>query len=722
MTIVNLGVIALTIAVIAALLVDRLLGVQNISRVESTKRPASAMGAPVQSFTGRARSLPKSLVRFSDYPIPILILGLIGLVIGQIGLIGGDPSLRSYLLWFAGLAAIVMLDRQVNATRRPDRNAENPVRIAADFSRWRALMVVPLLLSAIFIISEAPDRAIGDSSLDLVMLWMLSIVALIAASGALPDAVPTGQFRNWVRANRVDIGALAMVIVVAAVPRFYSLSSYAWSMSGDEGTFGVTARSTLEGAMRNPFSSGPWGYPSLLFIVQGWFVDLFGGTVGSARMLSALFGIGSVVAVWFLVRDHFGRFPAILAALLCSALNFHVYWSRDAQDAAAPMFFLPLAILFLDRGLVSESRIDAVTAGLTIAMAQFFHPANRLLVPIALAYLVYALMLRTVEAREVSRRSWGATLANGGWMLAAIVIGHLPLLAYFETHRTAFWSRTNEVSVFASGWLDREIDITGDSSLEIMSRQIWHAVMLPFSTVPHGHYRPGSPLVGWPLVVFVAVGLALATVWFFHRRYFSIALGFWIVTIGLGFTEGPPMTNRYTPAAPFLAMLGAVGLWSLTSLVSRLLRFFPRRALLPVASGIVLLIAAWHIHFYFQDPNQVNLYSDANSQIANGVAREAEQIGEGATVYLAGAPRLFYYGFMNIPFIAPDATGIDVDPMWSANQTPPELTGPTLFAFIPERLGELEIVRAWFPDGRRQEHFLPDGSSLYTSYLVSGET
>ena len=504
---------------------------------------------------------------------------------------------------------------------------------------------------------------------------------------------------------------------MAAVPRVCSLSSYAWSMSGDEGTFAIAARSTLEGAIRNPFSSGPWGYPSLLFIVQGWFVDLFGGGVGSARALSAMFGIGSVMAVGLLVRHHFGRFPALLAALICATFSYHVYWSRDAQNASAPMFFLPLAIYLLDRGLIGASRASAVAAGLTIAVAQFFHPSNRLLLAIALAYVLYALLLRIRDAKEVSWRSWGPILAHAGWMTAAIVIGHLPLIGYFEANRVEFWSRINEVSVFASGWLDREKVITGDSALRIMFRQVWNAIMLPFSTLPHGHFRPGSPLVGWPLVIFAAIGLALATAGFLRRRYFGIALAFWMVTVGLAFTEGPPMTNRYTAAAPFLAVLGALGLWTLAGLVVRVGRL-PSRAVMPAAFVVALLISAWHIHFYFRHPNQVDLYSDANSQIANGIAREAEAMGDGTIVYLAGAPRLLYYGFMNIPFIAPKATGIDVDPRWTAGRPPPRITGPTLFAFIPARLAELDNVRAWFPRGTQREHFLPNGKLLYTSFRV----
>ncbi|MGH2543826.1 MAG: hypothetical protein ACRDIB_13565, partial [Ardenticatenaceae bacterium] len=149
----------------------------------------------------------------------------------------------------------------------------------------------------------------------------------------------------------------------------------------------------------------------------------------------------------------------------------------------------------------------------------------------------------------------------------------------------------------------------------------------------------------------------------------------------------------------------------------RLIRV-PRLPVIVLATAVTLFIAGWHLHFYFQDPNQVELYSDANSQIANGIAREAEALGEGATVYLAGIPRMYYYGFQSIPYIAPEAAGIDVESPWSAEMQPPSLDGPTLFAFIPERASGLAVVQSWFPGGVTKEHTLPSGEFLYVSYSV----
>lgn len=716
----NLLILAASLGVAGAVILDRLV----VIRDQPSTKPSRGETAPGESaIAGRLAGLTARLVgtrrRTRIKSAVMLSAGLLFLVIGQRGLIAGEVRLSAYIAWFIGLLVIAALHWEA-ASRSPSSPGAIAPRPAAAATRfaWRTSLLVAIGVMSILIWSAAPDRAINDSSIDLVILWILSIGALVISATGIPTRRSMKSAQAWFRRNKSAFLLAGGVAVLAAVPRLFDLSNYAWSMSGDEGTFGVTARATLSGQMSNPFSSGPWGYPSMLFIIQGWLIDLFGDSVGSARMLSAMLGIGSVLAVYALVRHHFGLPTSLVAAVFTASFNMHVYWSRDAQDAAAPMFFIPLALLLLDRGLVGGGRIDALAAGLTIAFAQFFHPANRLLIPMAVVYIAYALVARAWETRKISVSQVKYTAINAAWLTAALIVGHLPLIAYFWHHRIEFWSRTNEVSVFASGWLERERGITGDGSLEILLRQFKNAAMLPFSTLPHGHYRPGAPLVGTPMVMFVAIGCALATLFCLRRRYFGLALAFWVTTVGLGLTEGPPMTNRYTASAPFLAILAAIGLVALAQILIRLVKA-PRQPVILLATLAILLIAGWHLHFYFQDPNQVNLYSDSNSQLANGIAREAEALGAGTTVYLSGAPRLYYYGFLSIPYIAPDAQGIDVEVPWNSSMPPPPLEGPAVFVFTPERLTELAVVQTWFPQGETTEHFLPSGEYLYTSYTVT---
>jgi hypothetical protein len=79
------------------------------------------------------------------------------------------------------------------------------------------------------------------------------------------------------------------------------------------------------------------------------------------------------------------------------------------------------------------------------------------------------------------------------------------------------------------------------------------------------------------------------------------------------------------------------------------------------------------------------------------MAYYVRSLGPGLTVYFLAPPRMFYYGFPSVPFIARDAKGIDVAEPLGPASSPPSLQGPTLFVALPERSRELDRVRGIGP-------------------------
>lgn len=673
-----------------------------------------------------------------------LSLGLGCVWTGQRALAGADPGVTAWTAWFAGLGLVVWLCEcagrveqaayfgrveQAGRVGQTAPSARAGLAAASDgapaapsgtsrMSRTATVILVGVGLVSAYLWRVAPGRAITDSSLDLVLLWLASIVGLVIAATGPPRREHAARLRTWAWRVRGDALIIAAIVGVALVPRVYDLSSFPWAMSGDEGTFAITARSALHGELSNPFrTSAWWGYPSLLFIVQGWLMGVTGETIGGARVLSALLGTASVVAIYGLTRHHAGRATALVAAMLAATFHFHLFWSRDAQNAVASMFFIPLALLLLDRGLVGRRRVDSLAAGLVIGLAQFFHPSNRILVPIAIAYAAYAVLYQRPRRAAQLVHAARVVVPDALWAAAGVVVGHLPLLAYFWHHPDQYSDRADQVSVFASGWLDAERQRTGKRAIEILWMQFRNAALLPFRTDARGHFHPAMLFASWPLVIPLAIGMTIVTVTLWRRRSFGLALAFWATVAGIALTEGPPQTNRYTSSGPFLAIFAAIGIVAVARILTRLVRVPPLPVAMLVAATTVL-IAGWHLNWYFAEPNPVAVSSDTNTQIANLLAHQAAAHGAGLTVYFAGVPRMSYRGFNNIPYIAPDADGIDVVEPWTAVGPVPSVTGPTLFAFVPERIDELDLVRAWFPDGTTNVSFLPDGEQVLTTYFV----
>src|SRR5207248_5419364 len=127
-------------------------------------------------------------------------------------------------------------------------------------------------------------------------------------------------------------------------------------------------------------------------------------------------------------------------------------------------------------------------------------------------------------------------------------------------HPIEFTSRLNQVSIFASGWLVQQQEATGQSAAAIVLQQVWRAALLPFHTWPQGWYHTDAPLVGPPVAVLMAIGLAVVSVGAFRRQYFGLAVAYWGAVLGVGLTDVPAAPQRFVITAPLIAILVRVGL------------------------------------------------------------------------------------------------------------------------------------------------------------------
>jgi hypothetical protein len=80
-----------------------------------------------------------------------------------------------------------------------------------------------------------------------------------------------------------------------------------------------------------------------------------------------------------------------------------------------------------------------------------------------------------------------------------------------------------------------------------------------------------------------------------------------------------------------------------------------------------------------------------------------------------------YWGFATIPYLAPDAKGIDIiDPI---TEQVPKHQAPAqkgaVYIFLPDRLGELAFIQAAYPHGEKRELISPvDNEVMVTLYVL----
>jgi hypothetical protein len=151
----------------------------------------------------------------------------------------------------------------------------------------------------------------------------------------------------------------------------------------------------------------------------------------------------------------------------------------------------------------------------------------------------------------------------------------------------------------------------------------------------------------------------------------------------------------------------------------RLLLFLHRRSLNLALALVVCAMAAFSVKLYFVDYTPMCIYGNPNGQATTILAYYLRDHPADRIVYFFGAPRVYYDGFANLPYIAPNETGVDVrEPL----QGPPNFVDPNhgaLFVFVPERLGEHTWVVQSYPGGVWQVLLDHRGQMILSLYGVS---
>lgn len=141
------------------------------------------------------------------------------------------------------------------------------------------------------------------------------------------------KFNSLANRRIVPLLLLAFIILLATGLRFYKLGE--WSFWYDEMyTLRSIEQAANEGILDLSLSN------ALISVA----LDNFGISEFSARLVPALFGIISVLVIYFPVRMMFNTTVALLSSLLLAISPWHLYWSQNARFYPSLLLFFTLAL------------------------------------------------------------------------------------------------------------------------------------------------------------------------------------------------------------------------------------------------------------------------------------------------------------------------------------------------------------------------------------------
>jgi 4-amino-4-deoxy-L-arabinose transferase-like glycosyltransferase len=155
------------------------------------------------------------------------------------------------------------------------------------------------------------------------------------------------KFRNYIKKNPIEFFSIFIVLIIASILRFYKISQY-MTFLGDEGRDAIIVRRLLVDAdliLVGPGTSignmylGPLYYymmaPALLLANLS--------PVGPAVEV-AILGIITVLIVWLITKEWFGKKGAFIASLLYAISPTVIIYSRSSWNPNIMPFFSILSI------------------------------------------------------------------------------------------------------------------------------------------------------------------------------------------------------------------------------------------------------------------------------------------------------------------------------------------------------------------------------------------
>lgn len=454
--------------------------------------------------------------------------------------------------------------------------------------------------------------------------------------------------------------AFWLIIGIAIFTRFYALGEVPIVLNHDEAAIGYNGWSIAKTGKDEYGNSFPLlfrsfedfklpGYPYATALTT----SAFGLTEFAVRLPSALFGVGTVVAVFFLVQQLLvsekkekhtveTRLPPYFAMVMLALSPWHINFSRGAFETNSSVFFITLGTLFLL--LARKKGLFFVAAGLSFVGALLFYYTARVLIPfICLSYAILYYKQIWTQKKYV------------GFALVCAFVAILPFLSSFTSVGTA---RVNQVSIFSEPtiiepYLNMRIDLNNS----LFARIVFNNRLAYFMTFLDNYLKnlnldffgvigtgPYGLIYPWELP-FVFIGIAS---FFIQKSKAKWIMLTWFLATPIvgGLTMNQPNQLRTLPNVVAISIFSGFGMYTVWTYIksSQLKKLFSLGLLFV---GVIFFIQFASIYMLYQPKRDAEHWGDGKKQLSHYVEEKKTQYD---TIYVTGdkwRPYIHYLFYTN---------------------------------------------------------------------------
>lgn len=247
--------------------------------------------------------------------------------------------------------------------------------------------------------------------------------------------------------NKKTIFLLILILIIATFFRFWKITSIPPGLYPDEAMNGNNALEALKTGDFKTFYPENNGREGLFINIQALSVKTFGDHPWALRIVSAIFGVLTVLGLFFLAKELFPQKIniALISSFLLAVSFWHVNFSRIGFRAIMVPFCLAWSMGFLIKAFRQKTLRPAFLSAIFFGIGFHTYIAFRFAPFLALVPIIY-FWKKFKTDRELKKYFKILCL----WLVIVFLIG-LPIGLYFLKNPSDFVGRSSGISIFNQG-------------------------------------------------------------------------------------------------------------------------------------------------------------------------------------------------------------------------------------------------------------------------------
>jgi 4-amino-4-deoxy-L-arabinose transferase-like glycosyltransferase len=547
--------------------------------------------------------------------------------------------------------------------------------------------------------------------------YLVSTAFLMAAAYALVPYKKTENQLEPISPNIILIGLL--ILALAAFMRFFRFDSVPFGTWNDEAYIGMIARKILTEPNYRPIYVGGYDHPLHFYGLVALAFKFFGDGTSSVRLVSALFGMATVVVAFFVGRETIGNRFGLIFAFFFAISRWHVTFSRFGLYTITVPFFEMLTIWLLLRARRTSQIHDFLWVGLAFGYSLNFYIGMRLFVPVIFFYIAFwlaASLRRKTAPVPISNPSLPTLLSGLIALTLAAWFAIAPIAQYALTYPDVYWNRSNQVSIFTT---------RDESSLPkaLYANTLSHLLMFNYRGDGNGrHNLSGEPMLDPIMGILFILGFMLACTRIRKPVYFLFLMLFAFNLLGgiLSLDFESPQSNRAfgsISAALFFAALCVETLWRKLD-QSRLSLSIRRLILTLTLLGFGGFMIYYNASTYFiRQANNDRTWLEFNGVQSTAAKRMLEADPAKTTIYAS----VFLNNHEVIRFLAPQITDSHaiIPPIGLPVREPGDK--PVAIFVDPQNTWIIDEAKRLYPNAQFRVDKTPSGNPAIYSVIITPE-